>query len=81
MHFVAIKTEQEQALAGHHRVRDLLMKQRTMLTSQICGLMAEFGIVAAKGRRGLHDGATRGLQASFRAARSPSPCRAIRIPL
>src|SRR4029077_14349529 len=55
MRFVAIKTEQQQALAGIHRVRDLLIKQRTMLKNQLRGLMAEFGIVAAKGRRGLNE--------------------------
>jgi transposase len=49
MRFVAIKTELQQAKAGIHRVRDLLTKQRTMLSNQMRGLMAEFGIVAAKG--------------------------------
>ena len=53
MRFVAIKTEAQQAAAGIHRVRDLLMKQHTMLRNQLRGLMAEFGIVAAKGRHGL----------------------------
>jgi transposase len=52
MRFVAIKTEEQQALAGLHRARDLLMKQRTMLKNQLRGLMGEFGVVAAKGRRG-----------------------------
>ena len=55
MRFVAIKTERQQALAGIHRGRDLLIKQRTMLRNQLRGLMAEFGIVAAKGRRGLNE--------------------------
>jgi transposase len=55
MRFVAIKTEQQQALAGIHRVRDLLIKQRTMLKNQLRGLMAEFGVVAAQGRRGLNE--------------------------
>ena len=55
MRFVTIKTEQQQALAGIHRVRDLLLKQRTMLKNQLRGLMAEFGVVAAKGRRGLNE--------------------------
>src|SRR5215469_155094 len=50
MRFVAIKTEQQQALAAIHRVRDLLIKQRTMLKNQLRGLLAEFGIVAAQGR-------------------------------
>jgi transposase len=49
MRFVAIKSEPQQALAGLHRVRDLLMKQHTMLINQMRGLMAEFGIVAPKG--------------------------------
>jgi len=49
MRFVAIKTEQQQAMTGLHRVRDLLMKQHTMLINQLRGLMAEFGIVAPKG--------------------------------
>lgn len=49
MRFVAVKSERQQAAAGIHKVRALLMKQRTMLSNQIRGLMAEFGIVAAKG--------------------------------
>jgi transposase len=49
MRFVAIKTEPQQAMAGIHRVRDLLMKQHTMLINQMRGLMAEFGVVVAKG--------------------------------
>jgi transposase len=53
MRFVAVKSERQQAAAGIHRVRDLLMKQHTMLRNQLRGLMAEFGIVAVKGRRGL----------------------------
>jgi hypothetical protein len=32
-------------------VRELLMKQRTMLMSSLRGLMAEFGIVVAEGPR------------------------------
>jgi len=55
MRFVAIKTEQQQAAVGIHRVRDLLMKQHTMLRNQLRGLMAEFGVVAAKGQRGLNE--------------------------
>jgi transposase len=55
MRFVAIKTAPQQALAGIHRVRDLLIKQRTMLMNQLRGLMGEFGVMAAKGRRGLNE--------------------------
>ena len=52
MRFVAIKSEAQQAAAGIHRIRDILKKQHTMLRNQLRGLMAEFGIVAAKGRLG-----------------------------
>jgi transposase len=55
MRFVAIKTERQQAAVGVHRVRELLMKQSTMLRNQLRGLMAEFGIVAAQGRRGFNE--------------------------
>ncbi|HEV2583308.1 MAG TPA: IS110 family transposase [Ktedonobacteraceae bacterium] len=53
MRFVTIKTAQQQAMVGIHRVRDLLMKQQTMLRNQLRGLMGECGIVAATGQRGL----------------------------
>lgn len=49
MRFVEIKTEAQQAAAGIHKVRELLMKQRTMLINSLRGLMAEFGIVVAEG--------------------------------
>jgi len=49
MRFVTIKTEAQQAAAGIHKVREMLMKQRTMLINTLRGLMAEFGIVVADG--------------------------------
>ena len=49
MRFVTIKTEAQQAAAGIHKVRELLIKQRTMLINTLRGLMAEFGIVVAEG--------------------------------
>jgi transposase len=55
MRFVAVKSEDQQAAAGIHRVREILMKQHTMLRNHLRGLMGEFGIVAAKGRRGLEE--------------------------
>jgi len=73
MRFVAIKSEQQQAAAGIHRVRDLLMKQHTMLRNQLRGLMAEFGIVAAKGRRGLLE--LLAILAAAEDRRIPSPLR------
>jgi transposase len=55
MRFVAIKEPEQQAAAGLHRVRELLVKQRTMLTNQLRGLMAEFGVIAAPGRGRVDD--------------------------
>src|SRR5438876_2156695 len=49
MRFVAIKTEVQQAAAGIHKVREMLVKHRTMLINSLRGLMAEFGIVFAEG--------------------------------
>src|SRR5215813_3340908 len=49
MRFVTIKTAEQQAAGGIHKVRDLLMKQRTMLINALRGHMAEFGIVAGQG--------------------------------
>lgn len=73
MRFVAIKSAAQQAAAGVHRVRDLLMKQHTMLRNQLRGLMAEFGIVAAKGQRGLNE--LLAIVADPEEPRLPSPLR------
>jgi transposase len=73
MRFVAVKSEQQQAAAGIHRVRDLLMKQHTMLRNQLRGLMGEFGLVAAKGRQGL--GELLAILADKEDRRIPSPLR------
>ena len=51
MRFVEIKSEAQQAAAGIHKVREMLMKQRTMLIDALRGLMAEFGIVVGAGTR------------------------------
>ena len=49
MRCVAIKTEVQQAAAGIDKVRERLIKQRTMLINALRGLMAEDGIVVAEG--------------------------------
>lgn len=49
MRFVTIKTEAQQAAVGIHKVREMLVKQRTMMINTLRGLMAEFGIVVAEG--------------------------------
>jgi transposase len=55
MRFVPIKTAEQQAAAGIHKVREQLMKQRTMLINGLRGLMAEFGIVVAEGPQHVGD--------------------------
>jgi transposase len=50
MRFVATKSEQQQSGLMLHRSRQLLVRQRTMLSNAIRGHLAEFGIVSAKGR-------------------------------
>jgi hypothetical protein len=49
MRFVLIKTVEQQAALTILGVRDLLVKQRTMLINAIRGHAAEFGLTAAKG--------------------------------
>jgi len=52
MRFVPTKSEQQQAGLMLHRSRQLLVRQRTMLSNAIRGHMAELGLIAAKGRNG-----------------------------
>ncbi len=49
MRFVPVKSEEEQAALMLLKVRDLLVKQRTMLINAIRGHAAEFGVIGAKG--------------------------------
>jgi transposase len=49
MRFVPVKSAESQAALMLLRVRELLVKQRTMLINAIRGHAAEFGVVAAKG--------------------------------
>src|SRR5262245_50686806 len=51
MRFVAIKTKEQQAALMLHRARQLLVRQRTMLSNAIRGHLCELGIVSAKGRK------------------------------
>src|SRR6202521_2908471 len=50
MRFVAIKTKEQQAALMLHRARQLLVRQRTMLSNAMRGHLAELGIISAKGR-------------------------------
>jgi len=49
MRFVPVRSEANQAALVLHKVRDHLVKQRTMLVNMLRSHMAEFGIVAPKG--------------------------------
>lgn len=49
MHFVAVKTEEQQAVLMVHRARSLIVANRTALANQIRGLLTEFGLVVPKG--------------------------------
>jgi transposase len=49
MHFVAIKTPEQQAVLMVHRARTLVVATRTALVNQIRGLLGEFGVVVPRG--------------------------------
>ncbi len=79
MRFVPVKSVGQQAALVPHRVRDVLIRQRTMLINVLRSQMAEFGVIAAKGRRKtgdlvavLHDAEER---------RIPAPARAMLLEL
>lgn len=55
MHFVPVKTIEQQAVLSLHRIREMLIGQRTATINQIRGLLAEFGLSATTGRRALHN--------------------------
>lgn len=50
MRFVEIKSVEQQSALMLHRTRELLVKQRTMLVNSLRGQLAEFGLIASKGR-------------------------------
>lgn len=53
MRFVVPKSVDQQDLQNLHRIRDRLVGQRTALSNQIRGILAEYGIVFSKGIRQL----------------------------
>ena len=50
MHFVAVKSEAQQAQGMLFRTRDLLVRQRTQTINALRGHLAEYGVVAPQGR-------------------------------
>lgn len=53
MRFVPMKSAEQQSVLMVHRVRELLVRQRTMLVNALRGHLAEFGIVARQGVAGV----------------------------
>ena len=79
MRFVAVKNEEQQAAAGVHRVRELLMKQRTMTMNALRSLMGEFGIVVMEGPR--HIAKLEAILADVDDKRIPEPLHAALLKL
>jgi transposase len=55
MRFVAIKTEDQQAMLMLHKTRDLLIRERVRLSNALRGHLAEFGFVFPKGEAGVRE--------------------------
>ena len=51
MKFVALKSEEQQSVLALHRMREQLVKMRTMQVNQLRGLLYEFGISLPQGRK------------------------------
>jgi transposase len=55
MRFVQVKSAEQQAHLMQHRARDLLMQQRTQLINAMRSHLAELGIIARQGRKGVKE--------------------------
>lgn len=75
MRFVPVKSVRQQTALLPHRVRDMLIRQRTMLINALRGQMAEFGVVAPRGRFGV--AALVALLDETDETRLPAPARAM----
>ncbi len=53
MRFVPVKSQEQQSVLMLHRVRQLLIRQRTMLVNALRGHLAEFGVVTRQGIAGV----------------------------
>jgi len=51
LRFVLVKTERQQEIISAHRIRRRLVKNRTQITNQFRGLLADFGIIFPQGVR------------------------------
>src|SRR6201994_2135958 len=55
MRLVPVKDTEQQSVLMLHRVRSLLVRQRTVLVNALRAHMAEFGIIAPQGLRNVED--------------------------
>ena len=53
MRFVPVKSQEQQSVLMLHRIRELLIRQRTMLVNALRGHLAEFGVVTRQGIAGV----------------------------
>ena len=53
MRFVPVKDIDQQSVLMMHRARNLLVRQRTMLVNALRAHLAEFGVIAPVGRKGI----------------------------
>ena len=53
MRFVPVKSEEQKSMLILHRVRELLVRQRTVLVNAFCGHQTEFGMVTRQGIAGV----------------------------
>jgi transposase len=53
---VAVKSEGQQAILALHRIRESLVKVRTMFINALRGMMAEYGEVFGQGRKAFDEG-------------------------
>lgn len=57
MHFVGIKTVEQQAEQALHRLRSRLLSHRNAAANGLRGLLGEYGVVFARGLKALREGA------------------------
>jgi transposase len=77
--FAQVKPAEQQGRLMLHRIRDLLMRQRTQVINALRAHLAELGVVAAQGREGLNELVT--IIASEEDARLPAGAHASLIVL
>jgi transposase len=74
MRFVTVKSVEQQGRLMQHRIRDLLLRQRTQLINALRAHLAELGITAPQGREGVKQ--LLGIVAEQGDGRLPSDARA-----